>query len=102
MVIGALRLTFMVSPDGKSTRAMAQKIKDRLWSKFKLAVADLSSHSGSQLVIGGALVGQDEPGTQARVEQIIRHLNEWGAVELVNDEVELIHFNDIEMERDFE
>jgi uncharacterized protein YlxP (DUF503 family) len=102
MIIGALRLTFMVPPDGNSSHTSAQKIKDRLWSKFKLALAELPTHSGSQVVIGGALVGSDEKTTQKRVDDIIRHLNDWGAVELVNDEMELIHFDDIELERDFE
>jgi uncharacterized protein YlxP (DUF503 family) len=102
MIIGALRLTFVVPADGSSTHNSAQKIKDRLWSKFKLALAELPSHSGTQVVIGGALVGSDEGATQKRVDDIIRHLNDWGAVELVNDEMELIYFDDLELERDFE
>jgi uncharacterized protein YlxP (DUF503 family) len=101
MIIGALRLTFIVPPDGKSTHSAAQKIKDRLWTKFKLALSELPS-SGTQLVIGGAMVGYDEGQTQARLDQVIKHLNEWGAVELVNEESELIHFDDLELERDFE
>jgi len=101
MIIGALRLTFIVPPDGKSTHSSAQKIKDRLWTKFKLALSELPSN-GTQLVIGGALVGYDEKQTQERMDQVIRHLNEWGAIELVNDETELVHFDDLELERDFE
>ncbi len=91
----------MVPPDGKSTHSTAQKIKDRLWSKFKLAVSELPGH-GTQLVIGGALVGYDENQTRERLSQVVRHLNEWGTVELVNDETEIIHFDDLELERDFE
>ena len=103
MIIGALRLTFMVPPDGKSTHNAAQKIKDRLWSKFKVAVSELPSPgSANQLVIGGALVGYEEQKTQERLDQIVKHLNEWGNVELVNDETELVHFDDLELERDFE
>ncbi len=101
MIIGALRLTFIVPPDGKSTHSSAQKIKDRLWTKFKLALSELPSQ-GTQLVIGGAIVGYDENQTQERLDQVIRHLNEWSAVELVNDETELVHFDDLELERDFE
>jgi uncharacterized protein YlxP (DUF503 family) len=101
MIIGALRLTFIVPPDGKSTRSSAQKIKDRLWTKFKLALSELPS-SGTQLVIGGAMVGYDENQTRERLDQVITHLNEWRVVELVNDETELVHFDDLELERDFE
>jgi hypothetical protein len=101
MIIGALRLTFIVPPDGGSTHSMAQKIKDRLWSKFKLALTELPSN-GTQLVIGGALVGYEESKTRARMDQVIKHLNDWGTVELVNDETELVFFDDLELERDFE
>jgi len=102
MIIGALRLTFMVPPDGKSTHSAAQKIKDRLWSKFKLALSEQPTLSGPQLVIGAALVGYDEAKTRARLDQVVKHLNEWDSVELINDEIELVHFDDLELERDFE
>ena len=48
------------------------------------------------------MVGTDEQKTRARIDQIIRHLHEWASVELINDEVEMIAFDDIEMEKDFE
>jgi len=102
MIIGALRLTFIVPPDGKSTHSVAQKIKDRLWSKFKLSLSEQPTIRGEQLVIGAALVDYDEVKTRTRLEQVIKHLNEWGSVELVNDEIELVHFDDLELERDFE
>jgi uncharacterized protein YlxP (DUF503 family) len=102
MIIGALRLTFVVPPDGNSAHSVAQKVKDRLWSKFKLALSELPSQGTAQLVIGGALVGHNEHQTRERLDQIVRHLNDWGHVELVNDETELVYFDDLEMERDFE
>jgi uncharacterized protein YlxP (DUF503 family) len=102
MVVGALRLTFMIPPDGKSNHSAAHKIKDRLWTKFKIALSEIPSGAPSQLVIGGALVDHDENRMQERMDQIIRHLNDWGVVELVNDETDIIHFDDIELERDFE
>ncbi|CAM6001624.1 unnamed protein product [Sphagnum balticum] len=102
MIIGALRLTFIVPADSSSSHSSAQKIKDHLWSKFKLALSELPSGSTSQLVIGGALVGHNEAQTRERLDKIVRHLNEWKNVELVNDETELVYFDDLEMERDFE
>src|SRR5579863_8529889 len=93
MILGALRLTFMVPPDGKSTHSTAQKIKDRLWSKFKVAVSELPSPGTTQLIIGGALDGYEENQTRERLDQIVRHLNDWGHVDLVNDDTELVHFD---------
>ena len=102
MVLGALRLTFMIPPDGKSTHSAAHKIKDHLWTKFKIALSEIPSGGPNQLVIGAALVDRDENRVKERMDQVIRHLNDWGRVELVNDETEMIRFDDIELERDFE
>jgi uncharacterized protein YlxP (DUF503 family) len=101
MVVGALRLTFVVPPVDGSSKGEAQKIKDRLWSKFKVAVAELPVDSSEQVVIGVALVGGDEKTTRERADAIIRHLQEWGSVDLVNDESDFVRFEDIELERDF-
>jgi uncharacterized protein YlxP (DUF503 family) len=102
MIIAALRLTFAVPPDGKSTHGTAQKIKDKLWSKFKIAIAELPSPSGAELVMGIAAVGGEEFKVKERAQQIVRWAQESGDMELVNDEVEYIVFDDIEIERDFE
>src|SRR5438552_1288379 len=104
MVIGAKRLSFIVPPDGKSTRSVAHKIKDHLWRKFRISVAELSSPSTGtgELMIAVALVGNEEKDVRHRTEEVVRHLRDWSAVELVHDESELIHFEDLEIERDFE
>lgn len=102
MIIAALRLTFAVPPDGKSSHGTAQKIKDKLWARFKIAVAELPSPSAGELVVGAAAVGGEEAGVKERALQIIRFVQDAGDMELVNDEVEYIVFDDIELERDFE
>lgn len=102
MIVGAMRLTFVVPPDGNSTHSMAQKIKDRLWAKFKMALSELPSPGSSELVIGCAIVGYDENQTRERLHQIVRHLHDWASVDLIHDEVELVFFDDLEMERDME
>ena len=100
MIVAALRLTFMVSPDGASNKSTAQKLKERLWSNFKVAVAEVPHTSPSELKIGVTFVGSQEGVMQERVQDIIRHLNDWTSVELVYDESELIYFDDLELERD--
>ena len=99
MIIGALRLTFMVPPDGKSTHSAAQKIKDRLWSKFKLALSGTAHGKRATTCYWRGYRGvMRKDKTRARLEQVvIKHLNEWGSVELVNDEIELVHFDDLEL-----
>jgi uncharacterized protein YlxP (DUF503 family) len=102
MIIAALRLTFAVPPDGRSTHGIAQKIKDKLWSRFKISVSELPSPSGAELIIGAAAVGGEEGRVKERAQQIIRFVQNSGEMELVNEEIEYVVFDDIEIERDFE
>lgn len=101
MVVAALRLTFMVPPDGASTKSIAQKIKERLWTNFKAATAEVHSPTTAELMIGVSIVGSQEKLVQQRVQEIIKNLQEWPSVELTYDESEIIHFDDLEIERDF-
>ena len=100
MIVAALRLTFMVPPDSGSHKSTAQKIKERLWSHFKVAVSEIPQHGPSELIIGVSFVGHQEGAMQNRTQEIIRHLQDWAAVDLTFDESELIYFNDLELERD--
>lgn len=100
MIVAALRLSFMVGPDGTSHKSLAHKIKDRLWGHFKVASAEVSSNVPTELRIGISFVGQDEAKMQARVQEIVQHFNDWASVELIDDESELIYFDDLELERD--
>ncbi len=101
MIVAALRLTFMVAPDGSSHKSAAQKIKERLWSHFKVAVAEISHNSPAELRIGLSFVGTQESDMELRVQEIVRHMNDWNSVEMTYDESELIHFDDLELERDY-
>jgi uncharacterized protein YlxP (DUF503 family) len=100
MIVAALRFTFNCGPDQSSHRREAQKIKDRLWSHFKVAVAEIPSHSPMEIKIAASFVGSNEKVVQERCAEIIRHLNDWANVELTYDEQEVIHFDDLELERD--
>lgn len=102
MIIAALKLTFAVGPDASSHKSMAHKIKDRLMSRFKVSVAEIPNDSSSELIIGVSFVGSDEKLLHNKCDEIIRHLHDWPAAELAYDETEIIHFNDLEMKRDFE
>lgn len=101
MIIGALRLTFVVPTDGKSTRSVAQKIKSEMLTRFKASVAELSTQ-GAELFMGASIVGNEEKLTRERLDSIIHYFREWGHADLANDESELVHFDDLELERDFE
>ncbi|MCC6278048.1 MAG: DUF503 family protein [Oligoflexia bacterium] len=102
MVISAIRLAFQVSPGGESPKALAQKIKDRVWSKFRASVAEVPSPGSSEIVIGISLVGSDEKQVRDRSDKLIRDLRDWTETELISDETEVIRYADIEAERDFE
>lgn len=101
MVIGAFRLSFALPEEGATHKGEAQRIKDHLWSQFKISVCELESQPG-ELLIGGAVVGSSEGFCRKRVESILEHIRQWPKANLVHEESDYIGFTDIETERDFE
>lgn len=104
MTIGALRLTFAIPSGEDSIRGIAQKAKAALLSKFKASSSELSSPGRQQneLLIGAAIVAHDEKQADKILDQIVSYFQEWGHADLAEDEREVIFFNDIELERDFQ
>jgi uncharacterized protein YlxP (DUF503 family) len=98
MTIGVLRLSFAASGDS----GLGQKIKDRLWSHFKVATAEVDGQGAMELVIGVSIVANDDFGAQKRIDQIVKHLLEWGTVNLVDHESDVFRYEDTETERNFE
>ena|ERR1035438_5957802 len=101
MVIAALKLTFAVSSD-TSGHSTAKRIKDRLWSAFKVAVAELPSSSHQEVLIGVSAVGNEEAPLRDRMDQLLVNLRDWGSVDLVDQELELLHYEDIELSEDYD
>src|SRR4051812_37713341 len=102
MIVGALRLTFAVPHGGNSSHAIASRIKDKIWTRFKISVAEMPEVSQHEVIIGVTTVGFNEKNVRERLEKIVDVLKNSGDIELVNDEMEMIHFDDLELERDFE
>ena len=104
MIIGAIRLSFLVPTDGSSSRGLGQKAQVALTSRFKASAAELTvdKNRDEKLTVGASLVSVGEPQMRKRIDQIIKYFEEWGHAELINQEFEIIHFDDIEIERDFE
>jgi uncharacterized protein YlxP (DUF503 family) len=104
MVIGAVRLSFVIPPNSQSLRGLSQKARSAVNSRFKAAAAELTSEGkqGSELVIGVSLVSTDEAQTRKRVDEIVNYFQGWGHADLAYHENEIIHFEDIAIERDFE
>ncbi|MBK9294612.1 MAG: DUF503 family protein [Oligoflexia bacterium] len=102
MIIAAMRLTFASAPDATSHKSIAHKIKDRISQRFKVSVSEVPSDNPNELNIGISFVGSEERFLRKKCEEIIKHLQDWAAVDLAYDEVEIIHFSDLEIKRDFE
>jgi uncharacterized protein YlxP (DUF503 family) len=104
MIIGALRLSFLVPQDGRSTRGLGQKVRVALNSRFKASAVELElkTNRDTELTIGASVVSPDETQMRKKIDQIIGYFQEWGHAELVYQESEIIHFDDIDIERDFE
>ena len=102
MIVGIQRLTFHIPANENSARALAQRIKARLWRKFKVAIAEVNESTSSELVLGIAHVGISKQTVNTKADSIVRDLNDWGTVELVGDEKDVLVYEDLEMERDFE
>ncbi len=101
MVIGAFRLSFAIPEEGTTHKGEAQRVKDHIWSHYKISVCELDSDS-REVLIGGAVVGASESACRKRVETIIEHLRQWPKANLIHEETDFIGFTDIETERDFE
>ena len=101
MVIGAFRLSFAVPEEGSTHKGEAQRIKDHMWSQYKISICELDSDP-QELIIGGAVVGPSESACRQRVDKIIEHMRDWPKANLVHEESDFIAFEDIEVERDFE
>jgi hypothetical protein len=71
-------------------------------SRYKAATAEVSDSGGPGIVIGVALVGNNDADLRSRGQKIIHDMQNWADVELINDELDVLHYEDIEMERDFE
>jgi uncharacterized protein YlxP (DUF503 family) len=102
MLVGIQRLTFHIASSENSGKGLSQRIKDRLWSHFKVSVAEVEEPGGTELVLGVAFVGISEDAVQQKADSIVRHLNDWPAVELIHDEKDIVRYEDLEIERDFE
>lgn len=104
MIIGALRLSFLVPSDGSSSRGLGQKVKVALQTRFKAAACEIPAKKAehSELTVGATLVSCEERQMKNRLDEIVRYFQDWGHAELVHHDIEVIHFDDIEIERDFE
>mgnify|MGYP000925946652 FL=1 len=101
MVIAGLKLTFAISPD-TTRHGTAKRIKDHLWSKHKVAVAEIPSDNNAEVVMGVASVGSDENNLTERMQQLLQGLREWGSVDLIDHELEVMHFEDVDLVIDHE
>lgn len=101
MVIGVFRLTF-IELDPSSRSGTSRQIRDRLTSRFKVSIAQVKSASENEIAFGGSVVSSNKELNSKRIQEILSFCRNWSAVELINEEIETIVFDDIAIEQEME
>jgi uncharacterized protein YlxP (DUF503 family) len=101
MTVGIARLTLFL-PDShslKEKRMVLRRVKDRVRTKFNVAIAEVEDNDVWQRgVLGLALVGNERRFVESAVDEVIRFVR--GHAEVVNAEKELQTFSEALAEND--
>ncbi|MBI4509143.1 MAG: DUF503 domain-containing protein [Deltaproteobacteria bacterium] len=95
MVVGACRLTLMVSESHslKEKRMVLRRIKDRTRLKFNVAIAEVGDQDAwQQATLGFAVVANDRAFVESMVEKIIRFIDDLAVAKITSDEKDIIHY----------
>jgi uncharacterized protein YlxP (DUF503 family) len=94
MVVAAARITLMI-PDNnslKGKRKVVRSLIEKVRHKFGVAVAEVEDNDLWQRAqLGLALVGNDGRLLEARLQQILKYMDEQHLAEIVDSHVELCY-----------
>jgi uncharacterized protein len=95
MTVGIARITLFLSASHslKEKRMVLRRVKTHVHEKFNAAIAEVGDNDlWQRAALAVTVVGKDHAPTEAALDEVIRYLR--GAVEVINVERELQHFND--------
>lgn len=88
-----IELLFPYCHSLKEKRHLLHKIKDRIWSQFKVSVHEVSHHDKWQRAqLGMAIVGNDARLVHSLSDKLVRQIGELETGELVDCVSEIIRF----------
>jgi hypothetical protein len=94
MTVGLARITLFVpeSHSLKEKRMVLRRVKDRVRSKFNVAVAEVDEQDlWQRAVLGVALVGNERRFVESALDEVVRFVR--GLAESTNVEREVLSFN---------
>lgn len=96
MVVGVCHLD-VVLPQGSSLKGKRQIIKSliaRVKSKFNVSISEVGAHDLWQRArVGICVVGVDKRFINSSLDKVINFIEGLGLLEVVNSEIEFLHFN---------
>lgn len=77
----------------KEKRHIIHKIRDKIWSKFKVSVHEVSHHDKWQRAqLGLAIVSNDGRKINSIIDKVINQIDEFGLGEVVDSVYEIVSF----------
>lgn len=96
----AAALIELVLPEAdslKARRRVAQAVKDRLRARFNVSAAEVGDPEDRHGVcIGCVQVGTDPRRLRARMDQVVRYVEQLGLAELVSDDVAIVRLDELD------
>lgn len=99
VVVGVCRLSLYFPESGslKGKRQGLRRVKERVRAKFNAAVAEVSGQdSWKHAALGICVVGNDGGHVQSMIDKIIYFVGELYLAQIVDREVELLHYGERE------
>ncbi len=77
----------------KEKRHILHKIKDRIFSDFKISIREVDHHDKWQRAqLGLAMVGNDAVVLSGLVEQVLNKISEYGLAEVIDSVSEIVSY----------
>ena len=94
MVVGALRIEFMMSDNRslKGKRKVVRSMIDKVKSRFNVAIAEVGSNDKWQKIeLGISAVGNDRRHIDSSLNKVLNFLDELYLAPIVDTEIEIIN-----------
>lgn len=99
MVVGVCRLVFHFPDSGslKAKRKYLRRIIERVRAKFNAGISEVGAQDSWQKAIVGLVVaGNENAHVQSMIDTITRFIEDLYLGQLVNREVDILHYNEDE------
>jgi uncharacterized protein YlxP (DUF503 family) len=98
MVVGTGLIDFRISGCGslKEKRSVLSRILRRTQNEFNVSIAEVGDNDHWRKVkVGFCVAGNDKPYINAKVDHILRFIDQLGLAEVVRSRIEITSFSDL-------